>query len=136
MVNSECVNILLANITHIIHNGIKQRENRGSDKKRKEGIIINALFVYRAASFAVCLCERVCKDVGKEFVAGQAVRTAQLVPTALKLCDPQRTGYVTREDLKRLLSYHGLPISDTHFNKQEEKLNKGEKVPRSRSCVS
>ncbi|XP_049423387.1 EF-hand calcium-binding domain-containing protein 6-like [Epinephelus fuscoguttatus] len=36
---------------------------------------------------------------------------------SLKLCDPQHTGYITQEDLKKVLSCHGVPISDTHFNK-------------------
>ncbi|GLD48026.1 EF-hand calcium-binding domain-containing protein 6, partial [Lates japonicus] len=35
----------------------------------------------------------------------------------LKLCDPQHTGHVTQEDLKKVLSCYGMPISDTHFNK-------------------
>ncbi|XP_053170180.1 EF-hand calcium-binding domain-containing protein 6 [Scomber japonicus] len=39
------------------------------------------------------------------------------VLAALKLCDPQCTGYVKQEDLKRVLSHYGFPISDTHFNK-------------------
>ncbi|CAK6975638.1 EF-hand calcium-binding domain-containing protein 6 [Scomber scombrus] len=39
------------------------------------------------------------------------------VLAALKLCDPQCTGYVKQEDLKRVLNHYGFPISDTHFNK-------------------
>ncbi|KAI9516979.1 hypothetical protein NQZ68_011456 [Dissostichus eleginoides] len=39
------------------------------------------------------------------------------VLAALKLCDPQHTGYITQEDLKKLLSSHGIPISERHFNK-------------------
>ena len=38
------------------------------------------------------------------------------VQAALTLCDPQHTGYVTREDLKKVLSCYGVHISDTHFN--------------------
>ncbi|XP_067347110.1 EF-hand calcium-binding domain-containing protein 6-like isoform X2 [Channa argus] len=40
----------------------------------------------------------------------------------LELCDPQHTGYITQEDLKRVLSCCGMPISDTHFNKLCEQL--------------
>ncbi|KAE8281568.1 hypothetical protein D5F01_LYC20556 [Larimichthys crocea] len=39
------------------------------------------------------------------------------VLAALKLCDPQQTGHVTQEDLKKVLSLYGMPISDTHFKK-------------------
>lgn len=39
------------------------------------------------------------------------------VLAALKLCDPRETGYVTREDLKKVLSLHGMSTSDTHFDK-------------------
>ncbi|KAM7377843.1 hypothetical protein PAMA_012982 [Pampus argenteus] len=39
------------------------------------------------------------------------------VLAALKLCDPQHTGYITPEDLRRILSHYDLPISNTHFNK-------------------
>uniref|UniRef100_A0AAQ6AQZ8 EF-hand domain-containing protein n=1 Tax=Amphiprion ocellaris TaxID=80972 RepID=A0AAQ6AQZ8_AMPOC len=37
------------------------------------------------------------------------------VLAALKLYDPQHTGYITQEDLKKVLSCYGMPISDTHF---------------------
>ncbi|XP_049891999.1 EF-hand calcium-binding domain-containing protein 6 [Epinephelus moara] len=46
-----------------------------------------------------------------------AVRQLCPVLASLKLCDPQHTGYITQEDLKKVLSCHGVPISDTHFNK-------------------
>ncbi|XP_041820351.1 EF-hand calcium-binding domain-containing protein 6 [Chelmon rostratus] len=39
------------------------------------------------------------------------------VLAALALCDPQRTGYVTQEDLRKVLSCYGMPITDTHFSK-------------------
>lgn len=39
------------------------------------------------------------------------------VLAALQLCDPQHTGYVTQEDLKKVLSCCGTAVSDTHFNK-------------------
>ncbi|XP_059181453.1 EF-hand calcium-binding domain-containing protein 6 [Centropristis striata] len=39
------------------------------------------------------------------------------VLAAIKLCDPQHTGYITREDMKNVLCCYGMPISDTHFNK-------------------
>ncbi|XP_054483445.1 EF-hand calcium-binding domain-containing protein 6-like, partial [Anoplopoma fimbria] len=39
------------------------------------------------------------------------------VLTALEQVDPQRTGYVTREELKKVLSCYGTTTSDTHFNK-------------------
>ncbi|XP_032361691.1 EF-hand calcium-binding domain-containing protein 6 [Etheostoma spectabile] len=39
------------------------------------------------------------------------------VLAALKLCDPQHTGYVAQEELKKVLSCHSMPLSDTHFNK-------------------
>ncbi|XP_034720028.1 EF-hand calcium-binding domain-containing protein 6 [Etheostoma cragini] len=42
------------------------------------------------------------------------------VLAALKLCDPQHTGYVTQEELKKVLSRHSMPLSDTHFNKLRE----------------
>nr|XP_046235173.1 EF-hand calcium-binding domain-containing protein 6 [Scatophagus argus] len=38
------------------------------------------------------------------------------VLAALELCDPEHTGYITQEDLKKVLSCYGMPISDTHFN--------------------
>ncbi|KAJ4924902.1 hypothetical protein JOQ06_003851, partial [Pogonophryne albipinna] len=31
--------------------------------------------------------------------------------------DPQHIGYIAQEDLKKLLSSHGIPISERHFNK-------------------
>ncbi|XP_047430733.1 EF-hand calcium-binding domain-containing protein 6-like [Mugil cephalus] len=36
---------------------------------------------------------------------------------ALELCDPEHTGYVSQEDLKKVISSCGMPISDTHFKK-------------------
>ncbi|KAF1372642.1 hypothetical protein PFLUV_G00268030 [Perca fluviatilis] len=39
------------------------------------------------------------------------------VLAALKLCDPQHTGYVTQEELKKVFSCYSMPISDTHFDK-------------------
>lgn len=50
------------------------------------------------------LLEKLCEQIGS-------------VLAALKRCDPQCTGYVKQEDLKRVLIHHGAPISDTHFNK-------------------
>ncbi|KAK2858678.1 hypothetical protein Q5P01_003298 [Channa striata] len=35
----------------------------------------------------------------------------------LELCDPQHTGYITQEVLKRVLSCCGIHVSDAHFNK-------------------
>ncbi|XP_042366861.1 EF-hand calcium-binding domain-containing protein 6 [Plectropomus leopardus] len=53
-----------------------------------------------------------------EDTAEDAEHTAlSSVLAALKLCDPQHTGYVTQEDLKKVLSCCGAPVSDTHFNK-------------------
>ncbi|XP_078138383.1 EF-hand calcium-binding domain-containing protein 6 [Centroberyx gerrardi] len=40
------------------------------------------------------------------------------VLAALKLCDPQQTGYVKQEDLKKVILRYGMPISHTHFKKQ------------------
>ncbi|XP_071389136.1 EF-hand calcium-binding domain-containing protein 6 [Centroberyx affinis] len=40
------------------------------------------------------------------------------VLAALKQCDPQQTGYVKQEDLKKVILRYGMPISHTHFKKQ------------------
>ncbi|XP_042258777.1 EF-hand calcium-binding domain-containing protein 6 isoform X2 [Thunnus maccoyii] len=50
------------------------------------------------------LLEKLCEQIGS-------------VLAALKVCDPQHTGYVKQEDLKRVFSHYGLPISDKHFDK-------------------
>ncbi|XP_074482122.1 EF-hand calcium-binding domain-containing protein 6 [Sebastes fasciatus] len=39
------------------------------------------------------------------------------VLAALRLCDRRLTGYVTQDDLKKVLSCCGAPVSDTLFNK-------------------
>ncbi|XP_062300181.1 EF-hand calcium-binding domain-containing protein 6-like [Scomber scombrus] len=50
------------------------------------------------------------------------------VLAALKLCDPQCTGYVKQEDLKRVLNHYGFPISDTHFNNSGQFFQCGERA--------
>ncbi|XP_051809878.1 EF-hand calcium-binding domain-containing protein 6 isoform X2 [Acanthochromis polyacanthus] len=39
------------------------------------------------------------------------------VLAALKLYDPQHTGHVTQDELKKVLSCYGMPMSDAHFKK-------------------
>ncbi|XP_029902310.1 EF-hand calcium-binding domain-containing protein 6 [Myripristis murdjan] len=51
------------------------------------------------------LLDRLCEQLGS-------------VLAALKLCDPQQTGHVKREDLRTVIVRYGLPISLTHFKRQ------------------
>lgn len=60
----------------------------------------------------LCLCVKV-----EDLLLDKLCEQLGSVLAALKLCDPQDCGYVTREDVKRALSCAGASISDTHLNR-------------------
>lgn len=68
---------------------------------------------------SVCnVCVGVCLHIKvKSLLQNKLCEQLSSVLADLKLRDPQHTGHVTQEDLKKVLSCYGMPISDTHFNK-------------------
>lgn len=54
---------------------------------------------------------------GENLLLDKLCEQLRSVLAALKLRDPQHTGYVTQEELKKVLSCYAMPISDAHFNR-------------------
>lgn len=88
--------------------------------RSKEGLIINSQFGCVCFLY-VCVCAHCVRTYiyikVENSLLDKLCEQLSSVLAALALCDPQRTGYVTQEDLRKVLSCYGMPITDTHFSK-------------------